>query len=128
MKPRQPLNINLIKKLASFGFTLSQVSQYHCVNPSTIQRFVKKATGLNYDDFKENEKNNLKAVLIGKAVTEALERDNTPMLKFCLKNLADWKDQFLIGNDTSFGDDRSYKIEFNEVPTIETEAKVVDEN
>lgn len=71
--------------------TLLDCAAFLDVEPSTIDKWIKRTHGITFSEFREQKMVHTRFNLIRKALTMA-DQGNVTMLIFCLKNLCDWSD------------------------------------
>lgn len=81
-----------LKAILRLKPTLKDCAAFLEVDPSTIERHIKKTYKCSYAEFREQNMVHTRFSLIRTALKQA-DSGNTAMLIFCLKNLCGWTDK-----------------------------------
>jgi hypothetical protein len=93
-RPDNALDIVRLKALMRLKPTLEDTAAFFEVNPSTIEKFIKREFGkITFSEFRDQNMVHTRFNLIRTAIQKAEKGDNV-MLIFCLKNLCGWKDKW----------------------------------
>lgn len=82
-----------LKAILRLKPTLSDCAAFLDVEPSTIEKYIKRKYKCTFSEFREQNMVHTRFSIIRKAISKAENGDNT-MLIFCLKNLCGWKDRY----------------------------------
>src|SRR4051794_39309171 len=72
--------------------TLLDTAAFFDCSEDTIERFIKKLSGLTFAEFREQKMVHTRMSLVRTAIRKAENGDNV-MIIFCLKNLCGWRDK-----------------------------------
>lgn len=98
-KPRVHIDIVQLKALCRMKPTQSDCAAFFKCSLDTIERFIRKETGLTYAEFRDQSMVHTRFDLIRKAIKRSDVSDT--MLIFSLKNLCDWSDKLKTENEHS---------------------------
>lgn len=98
-KPRVHIDIVQLKALCRMKPTQSDCAAFFKCSLDTIERFIRKETGLTYAEFRDQSMVHTRFDLIRKAIKRSDVSDT--MHIFCLKNLCDWTDKLKTENEHS---------------------------
>ncbi len=98
-KPRVHIDIVQLKALCRMKPTQSDCAAFFKCSLDTIERFIRKETGLTYAEFRDQSMVHTRFDLIRKAIKRSDVSDT--MLIFSLKNLCDWTDKLKTENEHS---------------------------
>lgn len=93
--PPEQADLLTLKRLKAFmriNPSLEDTANYFDTTTRAIQRFL-EAQGTTFVAFREQNMVKTRRALIRKALDLAINKGNTAMLIFCLKNLCDWRDR-----------------------------------
>jgi hypothetical protein len=83
------------KKLKQFMWTdptAEVTSLYFDVGIQPLYRYIKRHWGLTFEQFRDKNLQYTRHLLTQKAIDQAVNKNNTAALIFCLKNLCGWRD------------------------------------
>jgi len=92
MRPPKEIDMNELATLMRFKPTMADCAAFFKVSIDTIERRIRKETGLSYAEFRDQNMVHTRFTLIQRAIEKSKTSDT--MLIFCLKNLCGWKDKF----------------------------------
>lgn len=119
-KPRVHIDIVQLKALCRMKPTQSDCAAFFKCSLDTIERFIRKETGLTYAEFRDQSMVHTRFDLIRKAIKRSDVSDT--MLIFSLKNLCDWSDKLKTENEHLIS-----PIESQDDETLEARLKVLEE-
>ena len=96
-RPEVELDLEQLAALCRMKPSLYDCAAFFKCSERTIERRVKDTFGINFVEFRDQNLMHTKYDLIRKAIKKA-ETSET-MHKFCLKNLADWKERTDVTSD-----------------------------
>ena len=82
-----------LKDLMTFYPTLEETASWFSCSPDTIERAIKKESGLTFAEFRHRFSGKTRLMLKRKAISMALEGDNEKMLLYCLRTMTDLDDR-----------------------------------
>lgn len=83
----------ILDALVQFKVSCRFCAEYIGCSEDTIERRIKAKYKMNFSEYKELRSQGIALKLQQKAIKMALEGNNTTMLIFCLKNIANWSDK-----------------------------------
>ena len=92
------IDLDKLNKLLKLKPTLHDTAAFFDCDESTVVRRIKEVYGRTFKQQREIQASHTRHALVQKAVSEALDGNNT-MLIFALKNLCDWKDKHELPGD-----------------------------
>lgn len=91
-RPKVKIDTNQLAAFMRFKPTAEDCAAYFKCSVDTIERHIKKASGLTFAEFREQNMVHTRMSLVRTALKKAEGGDNV-MLIFCLKNLCGWRDK-----------------------------------
>jgi len=109
-KGREKVDLEQLAALCRLKPTLVDCAAFFKVNPSTIEKQIKRHTKLTFSEFREQNMVVTRNALIRKALDMA-KNGHPAMLIFCLKNLCGWTDKHEVQSNPDKPFTLAYKIE-----------------
>lgn len=96
-RKKTELNYDVIDTALFYSATIKQLQfllskKGKEVKALTLQRVIQQDKKMTFSEYRETQLEGLRFKLIQKAISKALDGDNT-MLIFCLKNICGWSDK-----------------------------------
>jgi len=108
-RPKKEIDFDQLESLMRLNPTLKDTAAFFKCDEDTICNHIKKATGLRFSEFREQNMVHTRLKLIRTATRKAENGDNV-MLIFCLKNLCGWKDKNEISTEGKTNFTLNYQI------------------
>ena len=112
------LGIDEIKDLMTFYPTLEESSSWFNCSPDTIERIVKKETGLTFAEFRHRFSGKTRLMLKRKAIAKALEEDNEKFLLYCLRTMTDIDDRKDLQSDKNSSEVKGITLSYRLRETV----------
>lgn len=90
-RPKADVDMDQLAALMRMKPTLADCAAFFKVSQDTIERRIKRATGLSFAEFRDQNMVHTRMQLIRSALERSKKSDT--MLIFCLKNLCGWQDK-----------------------------------
>lgn len=91
-RPKTTITLDSLIEVMRFYPTLEETASWFQCSTDTIERHIKSLSGLTFKEFRSLHSGKTRLLLKRKAISMALEQNDSKMLIYCLRALTDMKD------------------------------------